>query len=196
MTPTVVSRSRPILALAGFAVSLGIAALVVTGGISRIASSSTPHQSAPVSTAQLPPFCGAQAIELVGARNDCATRDSTGAACSVTGRVLDAVIHLHGNRKSYLLYVEVDGGYSGAGPYVLPPWPHPYPDANDGNGKAGIREYVTGALWQSVAGVIIVTNSDGKSGFINAELDPVGGPAPPTIRLHIEGPWNCNDTHA
>jgi len=190
------NRSRPILALAAFAVALGVVALVATGGISRIVSPPTPHQSAPVSTAKFPPFCGAHAIELVGARDDCATRDPTGAACSVEGRVLDAVIHLRGNERSYLLYVEVDGGYSGTGPYLLPPWAHPYADANDGNGKAGIREYVTGALWQSVAGVIIVTNKDGKSGFINADLDPVAGAAPPITRLHIEGPWNCNNAHA
>jgi hypothetical protein len=190
------SRSRPILALAAFAVALGVVALVVTGGISRIVSPPTPHQSAPMSTAKFPPFCGAHAIELVGARDDCATRDPTEAACSVSRGVLDAVIRLRGNERSYLLYVEVDGGYSGTGPYLLPPWQHPYPDANDGNGKAGIREYVTGALWQSVAGVIIVTNKDGKSGVINADLDPVGGPAPPITRLHIEGPWNCSDTHA
>ncbi|HWW09729.1 MAG TPA: hypothetical protein VNY76_05725 [Candidatus Acidoferrales bacterium] len=179
-----------------FAVALGVAALIATGGISRIATSSTPHQSAPRSTAKFPPFCGAQAIELVGARDDCATRDPAGAACSVAKGVLDAVIRLRGNSRSYLLYVEVDGGYSGTGPYLLPPWLHPYPDANDGNGKAGIRESVSGALWQSVAGVIIVTNKDGKSGVINAELDAVGGPGPPVTRLHIEGPWNCNVTHA
>ena len=190
------SRSSASLALAAFVIVFGGAVLFATGGIARILSPSMPRPSAPLSTAKFPPFCGAQAIELVGARDDCATRDPAGAACSVAKGVLDAVIRIRGNTRSYLLYVEVDGGYSGTGPYLLPPWQHPYPDANDGNGKAGIREYGTGALWQSVAGVIIVTNRDGKSGVINAELDPVGGPAPPITRLHIEGPWTCNDTHA
>jgi hypothetical protein len=187
-----VSRPSAILTLVAFVIALGVGALVVTGGIGRSVPLSTPHPSARLSTAKIPPFCAGQQIELVGARNDCATRDPNGAACSVVAGVLDAVIRLHGNTQSYLLYVEVDGGYSGVGPYVLPPWPHPYPDANDGTGKAGIREFVSGALWQSVAGAIIVTNKDGKSGVINAELDRiVGVPLPQTTRLHIDGPWSC-----
>ena len=186
------SRSSAILALAAFVIAFGIGALVVTGGIGRTVPPPTPDPSARLSTAKIPPFCAAHQIELVGARNDCATRAPSAAACSVVGRVLDAVIRLNGNSQSYLLYVEVDGGYSGIGPYILPPWPHPYPDANDGTGKAGIREFVSGALWQSVAGAIIVTNKDGKSGVINAELDRiVGVPLPPTTRLHIDGPWSC-----
>jgi len=186
------SRFSAILALTAFVIALGVGALVVTGGIGRTVPQSTPHPSAPSSAVKLPPFCSAQQIELVGSRTDCATKLANGAACSVAGGVLDGVIRLDGNTQRYLLYVEVDGGYSGTGPYLLPPWPHPYPDAHDGNGKAGVREFVTGTLWRSVAGVIIVTNKDGKSGVINAELDRiVGVPLPPTTRLHIDGPWSC-----
>jgi hypothetical protein len=55
-----------------------------------------------------------------------------------------------------------------------------------------VREYVTGALWQSTSGIVRVVGADGRSGFVKAELAYVGGEAtPPTIGLDISGAWSC-----
>ena len=56
-----------------------------------------------------------------------------------------------------------------------------------------VEQYDTAALWQSVAGVLTVTGSDGRSGTVSAILQLSAGNNA-TVRgatLSVDGPWNC-----
>jgi hypothetical protein len=188
------SRAKTLLVLAAFVVVSGLGSwLTVGGGISRLTS----HAPTPTpSPSPLPrfPACGANEIKLTGAFDDCALLDLRFVPfpCSQLGQTLDAVVELHGAAHAYLLYVNVDGGYTGPRAYSLRPWPHPYLHANDDAAKVAVREVVAGALWQSTAGTLNITGKDGRSGSVIANLTPVGGePTPPTTELHISGPWSC-----
>ena len=110
--------------------------------------------------------------------------------CSVTGDILDAKLRLTGSNQLFLLYIEVYGAYAGPGTYDLPLWQFGL-GANDVP-KVGVSDYWTGALWQSVAGVLTVTSSDGRSGTVSAILQHSNGvPVAPGPTLSLNGPWRC-----
>ena len=129
---------------------------------------------------------------LEGAFEDCAV-NAAGAQqyCSVAGNSVNAVLTLQGSANKYLLYIDMDGAYRGQGDYHLQPWSSGL-GANDGKAKVAIREYQTGAFWQSVSGTLHVAAADGRSGSVAANLNFVGGePTPPVVALGILGSWAC-----
>jgi hypothetical protein len=185
------SRYRTLLSLGVVVLVVGLASLVATGAIR---SAPPPPRATPTILATLSPFtplpippfptapsCTTDQLELVGVFNDCAgvAASGTDSYCSVSGTILRDVLHVQGKAHGYLLYLTIDG-YHGSGVS--------YVDA-----RVLVREYVTGALWQSMSGGIIrVTGVDGRSGSVNADLLYVGGgPTPPTIGLNISGAWRC-----
>jgi hypothetical protein len=184
------SRANALLALAAFAAALGVAALLVTGGIGRIAPA-TAHPSATPSSS-LTPSPVPCVTTLAGAMNDCtvAAADPVAAAgsngCSADASGLHEVIYLHGNFRNYLLYVNIDG-YTGPGTYTL------HASATSNRPFAvGIREYDSGALWESAGGTLTVA-SNGRSGTLNVLLNYVGGlVAPPVLGLIVSGRWTCS----
>jgi hypothetical protein len=188
------SRSRAVLLLAAVVVSVMGVSWLATGGISRLLT--LPKPTAKPFVESLPSLvsqgCSPAEFELSGAFNDCANVSRyESIRCQVSSRVLGGQLLLTGRHNSFLLYIEVHGSYGGPGVYDLSPWVHGLGE-NDVP-KAAVREYTTGALWQSVAGVLGVTSADGQSGFINAELTYVGGagPTPPRSQLSILGDWTC-----
>jgi hypothetical protein len=84
-----------------------------------------------------------------------------------------------GTPHDYLLYLHIIG-YHGSGVVYV-------------GVNVGLREYSTGALWQSLAGgVAMVTGLDSRSGTVKADLAYVGGePTPPTVGLNVSGTWRC-----
>jgi hypothetical protein len=188
------SRSATVLTLIGFVVVLGVGALLVTGGIGRIVPRIPPPNASSSSSPSpvVAPVCGYRQLQILGAYNDCASAVQDAASgCRVSGRVLDAYITLDGIKRDYLLYVEVDGSYVGPGDYSLPPWPHSL-GANDGAAKVALRDYQTGALWQSTFGVLTVSGKDGRSGLVTAGLDFTGGASnPPAQGIKLSGAWSC-----
>lgn len=90
----------------------------------------------------------------------------------------------------FLLYIEVKGTYTGPGLYHLPRWQFGL-GTNDVP-KVAVRQYTTGAFWQSVAGVLSVTVGDGRSGTVSAILQAsTGTTAVPGPTLSVNGPWSC-----
>lgn len=185
------------LLLAALVLGVGVVSWLATGGIGRIAPpATTPSPIARTSPSPSPTFlplslptCTLGQLALGGAFNDCAAKAPNAASfCSVSAHVLDAVITLQGGQRNYLLYVEVDGNYNGHGMYTLKPW-HAGLDTNDGTAKVAVREYTTGALWQSVAGGLSVLGNDGRSGSMDSDLTFTGGEA--TSPLRIAGLWSC-----
>jgi hypothetical protein len=138
--------------------------------------------------------CASGELQLGGSLNACAVVASNGSqSCSVSGTSLNDVITLRGGGDEYLLYVSIDGGYNGPRAYYLSPWAAGTLDAQDGQAKVAIREYRTGAFWQSVSGTLEVTGNDGNSGSLAVNLTFVGGESPPPAdgALGIIGNWTC-----
>lgn len=188
------SRSKLLLWLAAFVVVFAGVSWFVTGGIGPHAAPPThshPSTGAPGPT-PTPVNCPSNELELVGVFNECATAapDKT-STCSVTGDTLDAQLRLAGSNQAFLLYIEVKGTYGGPGTHDLPPWPHGL-GTKDDVPKVAVSEYVTGAFWQSVAGVLTVTGSDGRSGTVSAILQASNGTGvAPGPTLSLDGPWSC-----
>src|SRR4029077_18926252 len=96
--------------------------------------------------------CSAGELQLSGAFNDCAVNAPILTPyCSASGSTLDDVLTLRGTTHQYLLYLSIDGAYRGRGDYYLTPWSSGL-GVNDGKTKVAVREYQTGAFWQSVSG--------------------------------------------
>ncbi len=145
-----------------------------------------------VAPATQPASCSAGELRLSGAFNDCAVHaPSLTHNCTVSGSTLDVVLTLRGTSHQYLLYLSIDGAYRGRGDYYLAPWSSGL-GVNDGKAKVAVREYQTGAFWQSVSGTLHVSGNDGRSGDVAVNLTFVGGePTPPVTALGILGPWAC-----
>ncbi len=142
--------------------------------------------------AQLP-ACSTDQLQVGGAFNECArnAHDAT-QYCTVSGTTLSNVIVLQGAQHRYLLYLSIDGGYKGSGDYHLAPWSSSL-GVNDGKAKVAVREYATGAFWQSVSGTLHVSGDDGRSGDVAVNLTFTGGaPSPADFSLGILGPWTCS----
>jgi hypothetical protein len=186
-------RHRVVIWLVAFVVIVGGVSWVVTGGIGRHVAPLThshPFTLTPGPT-PTPLVCSASELALTGVFNQCATviPDKT-SMCSVTGDILDAKLRLTGGNQLFLLYIEVYGVYAGPGRYDLPPWPFGL-GTNDVP-KVGVSDYWTGALCQSVAGVLTVTGSDGRSGTVSAILQHANGNGvAPGPTLSLNGPWRC-----
>ena len=188
------SRSRAMLLLAVVVASVIGVSWLATGGISRLLTS--PKPTAKPFVESLPSLvsqgCSPTEFELSGAFNDCARVSRyESVRCQASSQVLGGQLLLTGRHNSFLLYIEIEGSYGGPGVYDLSPWAHGLGEKDVP--KAAIREYTTGAFWQSVAGVLGVTGADGHSGFINAELTYVGGagPTPPRTQVSLLGDWKC-----
>jgi hypothetical protein len=184
------SRYGTLLSLGAVVLVVGLASLIATGAIRRpppqpratptVVATPSPFPVLPIPPLPTPPSCTTDQLGLVGVFNDCAVPATNGTAsyCSVSGSTLQHVLHLQGKTHGYLLYLTV-AGYHGSGVT--------YVDAS-----VLVREYVTGALWQSMSGIIRVTGVDGRSGSVKAALAYVGGePTPPTIGLNVSGAWRC-----
>jgi hypothetical protein len=188
-------RPMVLLWLAGFVVVFAGVSWFVTGAIGLHAAPPTHSHPLGVTPGPTPtPLdCPSSEIELFGVFNECAKAapDAT-STCSVSGHILEAVLRLAGSDQAFLLYIELDGAYAGPGKYDLPPWPHGL-GTKDDVPKVAVRQYTTGAFWQSVAGVLTVTGSDGRSGIVSAVLEASIGnnsvvPGPP---LSVAGRWSC-----
>jgi len=170
---------------------VGVASLIATGvdvraPPMRLAAPETLFAPSPVALLPTPAFptapsCRADQLELVGVFNDCAVVAANGTAsyCSVSGGILRDVLHVQGNLHGYLVYLTIRRYHGSGATYV--------------NASVLLREYVTGALWQSITGgTIRVTGADGRSGIVKADLAYVGGvPTAPTVGLDVSGMWSC-----
>jgi hypothetical protein len=182
-------RPKSFLLLAGFVVVFGMAAWVVTGGAgTRVVPLSHNHPPPRASGAftpgpPTPPACKSDQLQLVGSFNDCASIDSASSNCKVSPPAFNTLFKLLGPSQDFLLYLIVPDGYSGAGEYSL----------DTGAAEVDVREYPTGALWQSVAGILTVTGSDGRSGTVSATLEtsPGNDSVVPAASLTVNGPWIC-----
>jgi len=185
------NRYRTLLSLGAVILVVGLASLIATGALRRAApppraiptvlATPSAFPLLPIPPLPTPPLCTTDQLELVGVFNDCAGVAANGTAsyCSVSGSTLRDVLHLQGKTHGYLLYLTIVGYHGSGVTYV--------------DTSVLVREYVTGALWQSMSGGIIrVTGIDGRSGSVKADLAYVGGePTPPTVGLNVSGGWRC-----
>lgn len=177
-------RPKLLAWLAAFVVVFGTVSWLVTSGIGRhetpVTHSHPPPALAPGPT---PTVCASDQLQLVGSFNDCASIDSAASHCQVSSPAFNMLFKLRGSSQDFLVYLIVDDGYSGAREYRL----------DTGDAQVAVREYPMGALWQSVAGILTVTGSDGRSGTVSATLEtsPIGGPVVPAASLAVNGRWSC-----
>lgn len=182
------SRYRTLLSLGVVVLLVGLASLLATGAIGRApplpraTAAATATPTASITPAPAPPSCNVDQLALAGVFNDCAAPVATSTSCAAGSNTFEAVIRFHGTGHDYLLYLHISNGYHGAGTYA------------NSTVSVDLREYVTGAFWQSIPGVVLtVSGSDGRSGVVKAALTYVGGePTPPTIGLNISGAWRCS----
>jgi hypothetical protein len=178
-----VNRYRTLLSLGGVVLVVGLASLAATGAIGRAPPlpRATATVSAPIIPAPAPPSCNVNQLALAGVFNDCAVSVATTTSCAAGSDVFDAVIRFHGTGHDYLLYLHIGNGYHGTGTYA------------NSTVSVDLREFATGAFWQSIPGVVLrVSGSDGRSGAVKAALAYAGGePTPPTVGLNISGAWRC-----
>ena len=196
------ANGRTILVVALVAVAVGVIAFTIRFSGAHEAGSpppvATPRFTASNSLPSQPRPCDVnRALAISGTLNDCGRQPVSAATanfCEVSSGRFDAVIRFGGAAGGYLLYVEADGNYRGAGSYELPAWPHAQLGVDDQIAKVALRQYVSGAFWQSLGGELIV-NSDQRSGSVFAQLVFVGGgPTPPRSGIHVEGAWSCGSS--
>jgi hypothetical protein len=101
-------------------------------------------------------------------------------------------MHLQDATRDYLLYLQVIGRYHGPGRYQLAAWPKPTRGDNDQAARVAVREFKTGQLWESTAGIIRVDRGAG-AGTVQATLQPLASTSGGAAReLRISGPWRCD----
>jgi hypothetical protein len=187
------SRPKLLLWLAALVVVFGAVSWLVTGGAGMRVTPLKPSHPALITLGPtpMPLVCAPNELALTGVVSECATAaPGKTSTCSVRGHVLDALLRLAGSNQAFLLYIEVKGTYTGPGVYYLPQWKFGL-DTNDVP-KVAVRQYTTGASWQSVAGVLSVTGRDGRSGTVSAILQVSNGTAVvPGPTLSVNGPWSC-----
>jgi hypothetical protein len=187
------SRSKVLAGLAGFVVVFGAVSWFVTGGIGFHGAPPTHSHPATFTPEPTPTplVCASNELALTGVFNECTTAVPDKTSCSVHGEVFDALLRFVGSNQAFLLYIEVNGGYTYPGKYDLPPWPFGLGTKNDVP-KVAVRQVTTGAFWQSFAGVLTVTGGDGRSGTVNAILQTFNGTTVvPGPTLSVDGPWAC-----
>ena len=187
------SRSRVLAWLAGFVVVFGVVAWLVTGGLSfhgALPTHSHPATFPPPGTTPVVD-CPSNELKVVGIYDECATAaPAKTSTCDVYGQMLDQVLRFTGDHQAFALEIQIDGTYAGPGTYDLPSWPRPLgtnPDAPK------VAMFATGVFWQSIAGILTVTGTDGRSGWMVATLQTSNGttvmPGGPT--LQVTGSWRC-----
>ena len=189
------SRSRFLGWLAGCVVVVGIGSWLVTGRIGTHGAPPTPSHTPTVTAEPTPPDCGSDELSVVGGFDECATAAPDAASiCTLDNEMLDDLLRFAGTNQVFGLDIEIDGAFGGAGKYDLPPWPHGM-GVRDGVPKVEIDEYSTETVWQSVAGVLTVTSSDGRSGTLNATFQAANGssvvPGVPAPTVIVDGAWSC-----
>lgn len=186
MQSTQPSRPKLLVWLAGFVVVFGVAAWLATGAARiRVAppSHSHPFTFTPGAT-PTPLPCMSSEIELVGAFNACALIDRTSyTVCAVSPHAFNTIFKLLGGSHDFLLYLKIPNRYPEPGDYSL----------TTGGAEVDVREYATGAFWQSVSGVLTTTSSDGRSGTVSAILEASAGnnSVVPGPMLSVDGAWSC-----
>ena len=190
-TPDQPSRSRVLGWLAGFVVTFGVIAWLVTGGLSF--HGAPPARSHPPTF--LPPGttpvidCPSNELKVVGIYDECATAaPAKTSTCDVHGQMLDQVLRFTGDHQAFALEIQIDGTFDGPGNYDLPP-SRPLSTSPD---VPKVAMFATGVFWQSIDGVLTVTGSDGRSGTVNAWLQTSNGTTivlGPTI--NVIGTWSC-----
>lgn len=207
-------RRSVLLWLAGFIAVVGGVSWLLTGiGRHGTPPAHSPPANVTPGPTPTPLDCPSDELALVGAFNECAkTVADVAATCSVSGHILEAVLRLTGTSPdAFFLYIEVNGAFAGPGAsYALPPWPHPLGTQGDvpkvavqqdGTsaywqlvGGVPVQRYDTDAWWQSVASILTVTGSDGRSGTVSAVLERSAGnnATVPGSTLSLNGPWRCS----
>jgi hypothetical protein len=183
------SRPKLLVWLAAFVVVFGVVAWLVTGGAStRVLPLAHNHPLPRASPAYTPgptPLpCLSSEIELVGALNACTSIDRTSyTTCAVSPHAFNTTFKLLGGSQDFLLYLNIPNTYPAPGDYLL----------TNGGTEVDVREYATGAFWQSVSGVLTTTSSDGRSGTVSAILEASAGnnSVVPGPTLRVDGPWSC-----
>jgi hypothetical protein len=177
-------RSKLFAWLAGFVVVFAAVSWIVSGGIGRRGSPVTVSHTATLTPPPTPPDCRPDQLQVTGAFNYCA--DIAASFCGVSAQTLDDVFVLRGAERDFTLNIGVSGGYLGPGDYGL----------NNVTGEVDIRDNTTNAFWESLTGVLTVTTNSGRSGTVNANLDPWAGNAGvhPYLPLRVQGSWTCGSS--
>ncbi len=167
--------SRVLLVLAMVVVAVAGVSLLVTG-----AGRKPPLDRAllPVAATPTPLDCKPQQLSLVGSLNECASVDSSTGSCNVSSVGLIAIFNLTSSAHQYELDMQVSK-FVGAGEYPM----------GEGNGEVEFYD-ATGSTWAGVAGGLTVTDNEGRSGTIQAILEPSPDSTSFTP-LSVTGPWSC-----
>jgi hypothetical protein len=189
------NRSKVLAWLAGFVVVFGVVAWLVTGGI-RFQGAPLPLAHNHPATFPLPGStpvvdCPSNELKVLGIYDECATAaPAKTSTCDVHGQMLDQVLRFTGDHQAFALEIQIDGTYAGPGTYDLPSWPRPLGTKPD---VPKVAMFATGVFWQSISGILTVTGTDGRSGWMVAILQTSNGttvmPGGPT--LNISGSWRC-----
>ncbi len=169
------SASRVLLLLAVVVVAVGGVSLLVTG-----AGRTTPvnHAVLPVARTPEPLNCEPDQLALVGAVNECASIDAASRSCDITMVAIDNTFNLTSSVHHYELDIEVPQ-FAGPGDYAL------------GQEALTVVFYGDdGAEWRSVTGTLTVVDDQGRSGTVDAILEPWVGNIS-VIPLSVSGPWAC-----
>jgi hypothetical protein len=188
------SRPKLLASLGGFVVVFGVVAWLISGGANRAAPPLRSHPSTftlrptPSTSAlgpkSVPLGCMLSQIQLIGAYSACTSIDRTSyTVCAVSPHAFYTVFKLLGGSQDFLLYLNIPVRYPEPGDYSL----------TNGGAEVDIREYASGAFWQSVSGVLATTSADGRSGTVSAVLEATAGnnTVLPGATLMVDGPWTC-----
>lgn len=167
--------SRVLLLLAVVVVAVGGLSLLVTG-----AGRKPPLDRAllPVATTPTPLDCKPQQLSLVGSLNECASVDSSTGSCNVSSAGLIAIFNVTSSDHQYELDIQVSK-FVGPGEYAM----------GEGNGEVDFYDG-TGSDWRGAVGGLTVIDHEGRSGTIQAILEPSPDSTSFTP-LSVTGPWSC-----
>ena len=134
--------------------------------------------------------CPSAELKVVGIYDECAmAAPAKTSTCGVYGHMLDEVLRYTGDHQAFAFEIQINGTYDGPGTYNLPSWPF---ELGTQDGVPKVAMFAIGVFWQSVAGVVTVISSDGRSGTVDAILQTsngstvISGPM-----LNIVGRWSC-----
>ncbi len=172
--------SRVVLWLVAFVVGVGAVSLLVTGA-GRKPPTPPPSSSleATPGPTPVPLNCLADQLQIVGAFDECAAPEPGIDSCSVTTQSMAELVRFVSLTHQYELDIEI-AHYAGPADYVL----------SSGAMKVEVREDTTGGVWRSVVGDLNVSARDGRSGTVNAVLEPLGSNFS-DLPLSVIGPWRC-----
>jgi hypothetical protein len=181
-TPEQPRRRRGLSWLAGFVVVFAGASWLLTGGVGRGLEPPTERSSPAPFSEPIPSECGHDQLQVGTLANCVAVDRSSVRSCRQGGGMFEGLFTLDGGGQQYRLYISLLSGYHGAGDYVV-------------NSPAGafiyVRDYATGALWQSVSGSLAVSGGGPPSGTLDAYLGFVGDGGSPSMPLTVAGSWRC-----